>query len=290
MRTGISSPILADSGPRPAWEATAGVAEIREVAQAADRLGFEFLTCSDHVAVPPGLPRGERFYDALSTFSYLAAITERIRFLPYVLVLPFYHPLELAKRYGTLDALSGGRLTLGLGVGNLREEFDLLGVPFDDRGPRADDAMRALRAVFGRKHISYSGPYYSFDDLVVSPHAVQAPVPMWVGGHSSRALQRAVTLADGWAPAPPRFRGPDHEAMRAMLSGVELPEGFDVLFVGDRALDPLEDPGGVREAIERAQWAGATVMSLVVRHTSLSHYLDQLAAYAEIVGLPAATR
>ncbi len=288
MRTGISSPILADSGPRPAWEATAGVAEIRTVAQAADRLGFEFMTCSDHVAVAPGLPRGERFYDALATFSYLAAITERIRFLPYVLVLPFYHPLELAKRYGTLDHLSGGRLTLGLGVGNLREEFDLIGAPFDDRGPRADDALRALRAVLGKKLVSYDGPYYSFDNLVISPHAVQERLPMWIGGHSRRALNRAVTLADGWAPAPVSFRGPDPDTMRAMLASVDSPDGFDVVVVGDRALDPIGDPGGVREAIDRAQWAGGTVLSLVVRHRSLNEYVDQLAAYAEIAGLPSA--
>jgi probable F420-dependent oxidoreductase len=287
MRTGISSPILADSGPRPDWEATAGVDEIRAVAQAADRLGYEFLTCPDHVAVPPDLPRGERFYDPLATFSYLAAITERIRFLPYVLVLPFYHPLELAKRYGTLDHLSGGRLTLGLGVGNLQEEFDLLGAPFDDRGARADDALRALRAALGKRLVSYSGPYYSFENLVVSPHAVQEHLPMWIGGHSMRALRRAATLADGWTPAPARFRGPDAETMREMLARVERPDGFDVVFSCDRALDPLNDAGAVREMIERALWAGASVLSLAVRHTCLSHYLDQLAAYAEIAELSA---
>lgn len=290
MRTGIGSPILADSGPRPEWEAAAGIAEIRTVAQTADRLGFEFLTCPDHVAVPPGLPRGERFYDPLATFSYLAAITERIRFLPYVLVLPFYHPLELAKRYGTLDHLSGGRLTLGLGVGNLREEFDLLGAPFDDRGARADDALRALRAALGRRLVSYSGPYYSFNNLVVSPHAAQEHLPMWIGGHSMRALRRAVTLADGWTPAPARFRGPDAETMRAMLATVERPEGFDVVFAPDRGLDPLGDPGSVRQVLENAQWAGATVLNLGVRHGSLNHYLDQLAAYADIAGLPTASR
>lgn len=286
MRTGISSPILADSGPRPPWEAEAGVAEIRAVAVEADRLGFEFLTCPDHVSVPPNLPRGERFYDPLSTFSYLAAITERIRFLPYVLVLPFYHPLEIAKRYGTLDHLSGGRLTLGLGVGNLREEFDQLGVPFDDRGARADDALRALRAALGRRVVSYDGPYWSFDELIVSPHAVQQPVPMWIGGHSMRALRRAVTLADGWNPAPVRFRGPDPATMREMLQRIERPEGFDVVMACDRALDPMGDPDGVHSMIEQARWAGATALLLTVRHTSLAHYLEQLGAYAELVGLP----
>lgn len=288
MRCGISSPMLALAGKRPDWEHTAGPPELRRIAQAADRLGYEFLTCPDHVAVPPGLPRGERFYDPLATFAYLAPLTERIRFLPYVLVLPFYHPLELAKRYGTLDYLSGGRLTLGLGVGNLREEFELLGVPFDDRGPRADDALRALRAALSGRVVGYHGEYYSFDDLVVDPHAVQSRVPLWIGGHSMRALRRATTLGDGWAPAPVQFRGPDAQTLRTMLDRVDVPAGFDVVFAPGRALDAIGAPGEVHEAVAEAAAGGATVLNLTVRHTSLQHYLEQLAAFAELTGLPAA--
>lgn len=285
MRTGISTPILADSGPRPAWEAGAGIDEISEVARNADRLGFEFLTCPDHVAVPENLPRGERFYDPLSTFSYLAAITTRIRFLPYVLVLPFYHPLELAKRYGTLDHLSRGRLILGLGVGNLREEFELLGAAFDDRGARADDALRALRVSLGERRVSYTGRFYRFEDLIVSPHAAQEKVPMWIGGHTRRSLRRAVTLADGWSPTPPRFHGPDPSAMRRMLDEVDLPEGFDVVMAPDRAVDPIGAPDEVHQLQEQAALAGATTINLAVRHTSLRHYLEQLDAYAHLVDL-----
>ncbi|MEU3270267.1 LLM class F420-dependent oxidoreductase [Saccharomonospora sp. NPDC006951] len=282
MRCGISTPIVTLAGRRPAWEHAAGLPELSAVARTADRLGFEFLTCPDHVAVPPGLARGERFYDPLATFSYLAAITERIRFLPYVLVLPFYHPLELAKRYGTLDLLSGGRLTLGLGIGNLREEFDLLGVPFAERGPRADDALRALRASLSGRVVSYHGPYYDFADLVIDPHAVQEHVPMWIGGHSERALRRAVTLADGWAPAPVQFRGPDATRLRDMLARAEAPSGFDVVMSPERALDPMADPGATREAVHAAAEAGATVLNLSVRHRSLAHYLEQLTAFAEL--------
>ncbi|MDF1604685.1 LLM class F420-dependent oxidoreductase [Nocardioides sp. YIM 152315] len=285
MRTGIASPILALSGERPDWEHRAGLAEVVTVAREADRLGYEFLTCPDHVAVPRGVERGEQFYDPLSTFSYLAALTERIRFLPFVLVLPFYHPLELAKRYGGLDHLSGGRLTLGVGVGNLREEFDVLDVPFDDRGARADDALRALRAAWGTRVVSYDGPFYAFDDLVVQPHAAQVRLPVWVGGHSARALRRAVTLGDGWAPAPVAFRGPDPQRLREMLATVDLPAGFDVLLGAAHPLDPVGDADRVRAVVAEAADAGATVLRLTVVHRSLEHYLEQLAAYAEIVGL-----
>ncbi|MER6809837.1 TIGR03619 family F420-dependent LLM class oxidoreductase [Spirillospora sp. NPDC000708] len=285
MKAGISSPIVALAGRRPAWEAAAGTAELVGVAQAADRLGYAFMTCPDHVAVPPGLPRGERFYDPLATFSFLAGLTTRLRFLPYVLVLPFYHPLEIAKRYGTLDHLSGGRLVLGLGVGNLKEEFDLLGVPFEDRGPRADDALAALRAALSGRTVSYEGPYYAFRDMVIDPHAVQERVPLWIGGHSERALRRAVTLGDGWAPAPQSFRGPTPELMREMLDRHDLPAGFDVVFTPGERLDAVNDPGRAREVIATAEEAGATQINLTVRHESLAHYLEQLEAFAEAAGL-----
>lgn len=285
MKVGISSPIVALAGNRPEWEAAAGTAELVRVAQAADRLGYEFMTCGDHVAVPPGLPRGERFYDPLATFSFLAGQTHRLRFLPYVLVLPFYHPLEIAKRYGTLDHLSGGRLILAFGVGNLKEEFDMLGVPFEDRGPRADDALRALRAALSGRTVSYEGPYHSFRDMVVDPHAAQDRVPMWIGGHSERALRRAVTLADGWAPAPQAFRGPSPELMREMLDRHELPDDFDVVFSPNHRLDPVDAPGQVADVLATAKKAGATQINLTVRHDSLEHYLEQLAAFAEIAGL-----
>lgn len=285
MRTGISSPILALSGGRPQWEHDATVEDLITVARTADRLGYEFLTAPDHVAVPPGIERGERFYDALSTFSFLAAVTERIRFLPYVLVIGFNHPLEYAKRWGNLDHLSGGRLTLGFGVGNLREEFDLLGVPFDDRGARADDALRAVRASMGKRQVSYHGEFYDYTDWVVDPHAAQEHVPVWIGGHSKRALRRAVTLADGWCPAPVQFRGPQWQELRDMLDEVDKPDGFDVLVGPVNALDPVGNPDQVREVLETAAEHGGTVFRLSVRHNSLGEYLDQLTAYAELVGL-----
>ncbi|MFV2178160.1 TIGR03619 family F420-dependent LLM class oxidoreductase [Actinomadura sp. LOL_016] len=285
MKVGISSPIVALAGRRPAWEAAAGTAELVQVARAADRLGYEFMTCPDHVAVPPGLPRGERFYDPLATFAFLAGQTRRLRFLPYVLVLPFYHPLEIAKRYGTLDHLSDGRLILAFGVGNLKEEFDMLGAPFEDRGPRADDGLRALRAALSGRTVSYDGPYYAFRDMVIDPHAVQSRVPLWIGGHSERALHRAVTLGDGWSPAPRSFRGPTPEQMRRMLDRHEPPEGFDVVLTPGERLDPVNDPGRAGEVIATAEGAGATHVNLTVRHDSLAHYLEQLEAFAETAGL-----
>src|SRR3954464_5145888 len=116
-------------GVHNSWEETASFDAVVEIARAADRLGYHHLTCSEHVAVPAGeiaARRGSRYYDPLATFGYLAAATTSIRRETRVLVLGYHHPFEIAKRYGTLDTVSGGRLILGLGVGSLEEEFALL--------------------------------------------------------------------------------------------------------------------------------------------------------------------
>ncbi len=115
-------------------------------------------------------------------------------------MLGYHHPLAIAKRYGTLDQVTGGRLILGVGVGSLAEEFALLDAPFADRGVRADDAIRALRVALSQREPSYHGEYYSFEDFVVDPCARQDEVPLWVGGRTARSLRRAVELGDGWAP------------------------------------------------------------------------------------------
>ena len=96
--------------------------------------------------------------------------------------------------------VSGGRLILGVGVGSLREEFDLIDAPFDDRGARADDSLRALRASMSDPHPSYEGEYFRYDGVVLDPCAQQDHVPIWVGGRTARSLRRAVELADGWCP------------------------------------------------------------------------------------------
>src|SRR6202011_2576133 len=132
------------------------------------------------------------YWDPLPTFGYLAARTERIRFATYVLVLGYHHPLAIAKRYGTLDRISNGRLILGVGVGSLHEEFELLGADSPDRGARGDDALRALRTSFGRRQPEYHGEFYDYEGVLVDPCGMQQTVPLWIGGRTARSLRRAV--------------------------------------------------------------------------------------------------
>lgn len=286
MRLGLATPVVVKvPGHTAAWEDTAGITEITRVAEQADRLGFHFLTCSEHIAMAPGvhspqLPqgRGTRYWDPLATLSWLAARTESIRLLTNVLVLGYHHPLAIAKRYGTLDRMSGGRVVLGLGVGTAEDEFRTLGAEFEGRGPRADDAIRALRASLSRTDPEYHGEFYDFAGLVVDPCAVQARVPLWVGGHSRRALRRAVTLADGWIPG-----APDAETLRTMLAThPDRPTGFEIVSGLGGALDPLTDPGRVEEALHAMASAGVTMVPFRPVQRSLAHYLEQLEAVAAL--------
>lgn len=188
--------------------------------------------------------RSGRYWDPLATFGYVAARTSRIRLLTDVLVLGYHHPLEIAKRYGTLDRLSDGRLVLGLGVGSLQEEFELLGVPFDDRGERADDHLRALRASMSQIAPSYDGPHYRFSGMVIDPCAVQEHVPFWIGGRTARSLRRAVELGDGWCPFGLEPAAIDQMLTRARTTEAWVRRGAELAVVLQTAR-PL-DPTGTR--------------------------------------------
>src|SRR5262249_53727091 len=155
----------------------------------------------------------------------------------YVLVLAYHHPLEIAKRYGTLDKVSNGRLILGVGVGSLKEEFALIGAPFEDRGPRGDDALRALRASLSVPEPSYHGEFYSCGGMVVDPCAVQEHVPIWIGGRTPRSLRRAVTLADGWAPFNVSLAN-----ARDWLGRFDIGPEFEVVLPPPAPLDPIDEP------------------------------------------------
>lgn len=257
------------------------------IVRAAERFGYHHVTCSEHVIIPTDVApvRGGRYWDPLAVFGYLSAVTTTIRFATNVLVLGYHHPLEIAKRYGTLDRVSNGRLVLGLGVGSLREEFDLLGVPFEDRGVRADEALRALRSSLAQPEPSFDGAYYRYDDVLVDPCAVQAHVPFWIGGRTARSLRRAVELGDGWMP----FGLGADELGELVARAKETPawaareEPLDIVLSNGRPIDPVGEPEAARHVGERLVEAGATMLQLRFVHHSVAHYLEQLEAMAGLL-------
>jgi probable F420-dependent oxidoreductase len=283
MRLGIVTPVLTLLPDAHAqWEETASFDDVMAIAEAADRLGYHHLTCSEHVGIPVDVAavRGGRYWDPLATLTALASRTDRIRLATHVLVLGYHHPVAIAKRYGTLDRISGGRLILGLGVGSLREEFDLLGAAFDDRGERGDDAIRALRAVFGREHPEYHGTHYDISGFVVDPCGVQTDVPVWIGGRTYRSLRRAVELADGWAPFGLRRAEIAEMLARARdtTAWSERERELDVWLEPRPPIDPAGAPDEARERVDAIVAAGATDLNLRFVHHSRAHYVEQLEA------------
>jgi probable F420-dependent oxidoreductase len=287
MKVGIVTPVVTRlPGAHARWERDAGIAEVARVVVEAERLGYHHVTCSEHVAIPESVAptRGATYWDPLATFGYLAARTTTIHLATFVLVLGYHHPLEIVKRYGTLDRVSGGRLILGVGVGSLAEEFALLGAPFDDRGARADDALRALRASWGRDTPEHHGPHFEYSGLVVDPVAASTEVPIWVGGRTARSLRRAVELGDGWVPF-----GLSPEEVAALLEQARATQAWASrrapLDVGlqPSALDPAAEPGAASDTVAELHAAGATSLNLRFVHRSVEHFCEQLAAMRELV-------
>lgn len=264
------------------------VEELVDIASAADRFGYEFLSCSQHVALSEDVASGVggSWWDPLSTFGLLAAHTTRVRFATLVIVLGYQHPLQIVKEYSTLDRVSNGRVILGVGVGEVRPEFELLGAEFDGRGPRADDALRVLRAAFGNPMPEYAGEFFRISGVVVEPTAVQPRVPIWVGGRTWRSLERALALGDGWAPFG--LATTDLERMMADARVRQALDARDATFdfvLTPRILDPIGDPRAAFAVLERYATVGATHLAVLFDHTSTSHYIEQMAALAELARL-----
>ena len=186
LALGVVTPVL-HMNPRfdpPEWEVTAGVDDVVRVVQEAERLGYDWVSCSEHIAIPAvaSSVRGGRYFDPFSTLGYFAAKTSRVGLLTHMAVLPYHHPLELVKRLCTLDVLSGGRVIAGVGIGSLQPEFEVLGHAFADRGDRSDDAIRAIRAAWGKRVPEYHRTHYEFEGFIVEPSGLPRKIEVWVGG------------------------------------------------------------------------------------------------------------
>ncbi|MGW3346083.1 LLM class flavin-dependent oxidoreductase [Nonomuraea rubra] len=160
-------------------------AVLRRWARTVEALGYDLLMISDHVVVTPDVAEQypAPFYEPFTTLSWLAGVTERIRLGTSVLIVPYRHPLLMARMAANLDRFSGGRLVLGVGTGWARQEFDALGVPFERRGRLTDEHLQAMRAAWADEDDYRAGP-----------------IPLWVGGNGEAGLRRAVRLGDAYHP------------------------------------------------------------------------------------------
>ena len=286
-----------------------GLSDPQDVVQfgvRAEELGYDSVWVNHHILnVGYIYDRLEDrpYYDALTVLTWVAARTERVRLGTTVLVLPYLNPLVLAKTIATLDVMSGGRVSLGVGVGMLREENEALGSDFTTRGAYADESIEVLRDLWTSDDPSYNGRFFDYGGFKFSPKPVQSPgVPILIGGMSRAAMRRAARLGDGWHPnggAIPELRdrfdsvrdmcaefGRDPDEVSLVVRG-EL----DVLDTpSDNASTPMiGTPDQLLRSIEAYAEAGVSEIVLQVSTDDVDRIRAVQESFAELV-LPQVTR
>ncbi|HEY7692582.1 MAG TPA: TIGR03619 family F420-dependent LLM class oxidoreductase [Gaiellaceae bacterium] len=194
----------------------------RALAQAAEELGYDSIWAGDHISYRNPI------LDVVVALSTFAAVTERIKLGAGIVLLPLRQPSVVAKEFASLDYVSRGRVILGVGVGGEGEkDFEAVGVDPRERGARTDEAMRALRSLFGPSPASFSGRFFSFAGIEIAPRPAQpGGLPLWVGGRSDAAIRRAAELGDGWIPiwvSPARFARGREELPPHVTPAVTVP-------------------------------------------------------------------
>ena len=242
MQLGIVFPTT-DIGSDPA--------AIRDWAQGAEAMGFEYILFSDHIVGgnPKTYPdiRGNNsttpYHEPFVTMGYLAALTQRIRLVTGVLVLPQRQTALVAKQAAQVDVLTGGRLILGVGVGNSPLEYEAQNEEIHNRGRRLDEQIQVLRALWTQETVTFHGQWHHLSDVGINPRPVQRPIPIWVGGRADAVLERAGRLADGWVPSS----DVDAEALVAKIRRAATAAGRSPSSVAlaPRLMNPLD--GGPEE-------------------------------------------
>ncbi len=300
MRFSLGLPVMRH--PIPAEFLTADA--VRAVAQAAERSGFDSVFVTDHPA-PTDRWLQSGGHDALDPFvalGFAAAATQRLRLLSSLTVAGYRNPFVLAKAVATLDRLSGGRVTLGIGAGYLKGEFAAQGVDFERRNELFDESLEVMRLCWSGEPVVWQGPSVSARGNTCLPTPLQDPVPVWIGGNSRLARRRAVLHAQGWMPMPnpaafaaarrsPVLEGPDD--LRRMLAQVAetaasagrttpLEVAFTVLEGGTPG-SPGFDPAAHLDALAAYADAGVTATTVNVAGDSVAEVVEAAEAYGASV-------
>jgi probable F420-dependent oxidoreductase len=270
----------------------------------AEELGYDSLWVMDHL-FNTGYIRerleNRPYYHPLATLSYLAATTKRVLLGTSVLVLPYHNPVELAKYAATLDQMSGGRVTLGVGAGGMAEEFQALGIPMRRRGTLTNECIAIMKELWTNPSPSYHSRRWDFSGLRFSPKPFQRPhIPLWIGGSSPAARRRAATLGDGWHPSgvsPEEFsmgrreirelaaaagRNPDALAMSARVE-VEIGGGPSSARASGRSRVPGDDAEQIVGAIAAYQDAGVEHVVLALNSGDVPRITETMERIAQRV-------
>jgi len=274
MTAGVHLP---QAGPAASGEA------MTRAAQLAEELGYADVWVSDHLVVPTGAqyPPSAYVYEPLASLAWVAAATRRVGLGTTVLVLPMRNPIHVAKTIATIDLMSGGRFILGTAAGWLKAEFDAIGVPFDERGPRTDEAIDIMRHVWTKDHMTIDFPIHGIhmESIRAQPQP-KRHVPVWIGGHADIALRRAIAVGDGWHGA---FLSPDETKPRVDKLRAGRPEPEYEISMRTR-WDPLEDDNDLILAeIDHYRDVGVTHLVPEPRQRTVDKYLESIEAMAALL-------
>lgn len=278
-------------------------AALKKVAAAAEALGFDSVLIGDHIVIPKKItspwPYDEYvggktpyavytdmvWFDPFDTMAFLAAVTERVRLGISVVIVPYRHPFDVARRVATIDVLSGGRFVLGVGVGWLEDEFRLLGIPFAKRGARTREYVAMMQALWTQDAPRFSGDFVELhEDVNVLPRPIQKPhPPIWVGGESTPALRRVAAFGNGWhcgLVLPERISGL-LDRIRALMD--EAGRDFSELEITALA---ASDRTRAHE-IDAYRAAGVDVLYMLPLSDDAEAVIDEMHGFADRVGLAA---
>ena len=255
---------------------TAEPEALRQMAMEAERLGFTSVMVADHVAIPAAIESAypytvggnflseEEALEQLTLMTFVAAHTERLRLVSSILIVPQRNPVLTAKAIATLDWLSRGRVTVGVGVGWMREEFEALDVTtFDHRGSVTNEYLQIFKKLWTQEVTTHDGRFYKFDALRFAPKPLQTPhPPIWIGGHSDAALKRVARHADGWHPVGATAASPlppdEVASKRAFIIEEAERHGRDLAGVYIAYKAPIYDGGRAPEGQSRRPFSGST--------------------------------
>lgn len=289
--------------------------DLAAILEAGERLGFASVMVADHVILPTRIESAYPYtvkgnfvsesecFEQLATMSFVAGRTEKLRIVSSVMIVPHRNPVFNAKALATIDVLSGGRLTVGIGVGWMEEEFKALHTAdFKHRGAVTDEYVDIFRKLWTGKPVAYQGKFYSFDEVISHPKPVQNPgPPIWIGGHSNPALRRVARLGDGWHPVGATAASPlPPQEMREkldLIASLMQAEGRDFSKLEISYKAPIYDGGIPPKGEARRLFTGgaaaalediATFQSLGVhelvfdfRASALNECLDRMHQFAE---------
>jgi len=261
------------------WERTVGGAEQRRMLRQAEALGYDMIGVPEHFLIPHEQLEhsGAHHLHATVAQAFFAGATDRIRINTSVTLVPLQNPIILAKGLATLDWLSGGRAMMTVGVGRLKEEFELLGINFHERGRMTDEYLAAMIELWTKEKPEYEGRYVKFKEVAFAPKPIQAPhPPIWMGGDADGALKRAARFATGWRPFLTR-----PENIPARLDFIKSQPAYDgrpfeVAF--GLSLAQLGDDRTAQAIIDRLRWfkgLGVTTSSVPTPPVrDIDEYLD----------------